>query len=280
MMRAKAVITVTHSSSSQGGVIAKKLGLPHVDASERALDKRRNLKAFIHSEFSAAEATLQCFLILRGEALSLLMVRGQDLLEINADFHGGTASYRRLKGGGKNQMIAKAVGLTSRGSPTVIDATAGLGRDAFVLASLGCSVILLERIREVYMLLETAVSRAKTFAGKNDSALSGILNRMAIRNEDSIEYLSGTTTLERPDVVYLDPMFPPRSKSALIKKEMQVFHAIIGSDSDSDRLLDVALNCARSRVVVKRPKSAPSLNLKDPSYSLEGKSNRFDVYLA
>jgi len=280
MMRAEAVITLTSSSLPQGGAIAKRLGLRHVDASERALDKRRNLKTFIFSEFAVAEATPQYFLILRGNGLSLLLLRGKDLLEINADFHGGTAAYRRLKGGGKNQMIARAVGLTSGGSPAVIDATAGLGRDAFVLASLGCSVILLERIREVHMLLETAVSQARAFALEEDLALSGILNRMAIRNEDSIEYLSGPAMLERPDVVYLDPMFPPRSKSALIKKEMQVFHTIVGSDSDSNRLLDAALNCARSRVMVKRPKSAPSLDQKDPSYSLEGKSNRFDVYLA
>ena len=80
------------------------------------------------------------------------------------------------------------------------------------------------------------------------------------------------------DVVYLDPMFPERKKSAKVKKQMQAFHAIVGTDADADGLLALALNVATYRVVVKRPAGANYLAEKKPSYSLEGKSTRYDIY--
>ena len=81
-----------------------------------------------------------------------------------------------------------------------------------------------------------------------------------------------------PDVIYLDPMFPVRSKSAQVKKEMRIFHQLVGADPDSDSLLDAALSQARYRVVVKRPRIAPALANTPPNYTLEGKSNRYDIY--
>ncbi|WP_445775347.1 class I SAM-dependent methyltransferase, partial [Shewanella sp.] len=64
---------------------------------------------------------------------------------INVDFVSGAVAHRRKFGGGRGQSIAKAVGLKQGVTPTVVDGTAGLGRDAFVLASLGCKVIMVER---------------------------------------------------------------------------------------------------------------------------------------
>jgi 16S rRNA (guanine1516-N2)-methyltransferase len=81
------------------------------------------------------------------------------------------------------------------------------------------------------------------------------------------------------DVVYLDPMFPHKKKSALVKKEMRVFQSVVGADLDADKLLDAALNAARYRVVVKRPDYAPFLNDKKPTMSIKTKKNRFDVYV-
>ena len=74
-------------------------------------------------------------------------------------------------------------------------------------------------------------------------------------------------------------MFPPRSKSALVKKEMRVFHALVGSDDDADELLPAALRVARKRVVVKRPRIAPALEGARPSHVLAGKRNRYDIYV-
>jgi 16S rRNA (guanine1516-N2)-methyltransferase len=92
--------------------------------------------------------------------------------------------------------------------------------------------------------------------------------------------MQALTESQRPDVVYLDPMFPARSKSAQVKKEMQVFHQLVGTDPDADQLLELARACAKKRVVVKRPRIAPELAAARPSYTLTGKSNRYDIYVA
>ena len=84
--------------------------------------------------------------------------------------------------------------------------------------------------------------------------------------------------IEAADVVYLDPMFPHRDKSALVKKEMQVFRTIVGDDEDSGQLLASALKHARYRVVVKRPRKAPAIEGPEPTTRVEGKSSRYDVY--
>lgn len=80
------------------------------------------------------------------------------------------------------------------------------------------------------------------------------------------------------DVVYLDPMFPHRDKSALVKKEMQLFRPVVGDDPDASALLEAALACARYRVVVKRSRRAPAIEGVAPGLTLEGKSSRYDVY--
>lgn len=197
---------------------------------------------------------------------------------ISVDWHTGSAEHRRKFGGGKGQMIAKAVGLHQANNLRVLDATAGLGGDAFVLASLGCNVTLQERSPIAYALLEDGLERARQYSIEtHDDALSDILQRMTLAHCNSIQ-----GKLENIDVVYLDPMFPERKKKAAVNKGMKAFHALIGSDDDADVLLTHALQQPIKRVVVKRPRIAP--HLKDleegrqPHYSLEGKSSRFDIY--
>lgn len=199
---------------------------------------------------------------------------------IRVDFTEGAVDHRRKFGGGKGQMIAKACGVKAGCLPHVLDATAGLGRDAFVLASLGCSLSLLERSPIVYELLRDGLARGRAYGASEDPELFDILNRMHLAPErhNSPEFLDTLTELQRPDVIYLDPMFPERQKAADVKKEMKAFHSIVGNDDDADMLLPMALEKARYRVVVKRPRKAPFLNNHTPSFQLEGKSSRFDIY--
>ncbi|WP_347331225.1 class I SAM-dependent methyltransferase [Marinimicrobium locisalis] len=195
------------------------------------------------------------------------------------DFLGGAVDHRRRFGGGKGQMIGKAVGLKAHVYPSVLDVTAGLGRDAFVLATLGCSVHMLERSALVYRLLQDGLARAKAGAAHTaDAELLTILERLSLQAAEGCPVLSSVAADQQPDVVYLDPMFPERQKSADVKKEMRAFHRLVGADADADDLLGPALDAARYRVVVKRPRKAPDLAGRPPSHRVEGKSSRFDVY--
>ena len=184
----------------------------------------------------------------------------------------GAANHRRKFGGGKSQMLAKAVGLNKFKNPHILDATAGLGRDSFVLACLGCKVDMVERSSIVHALLEDGLKRANA-----DDEIALITNKMSLTNQDSYEYISSIRI--NPEIIYLDPMFPSREKSALVKKEMRIFKELLGTDEDSDKLLDISLAKAKHRVVVKRPRKSPHLMDKKPTYILEGKANRFDVYV-
>ena len=191
------------------------------------------------------------------------------------DFVGGAVGHRRKYGGGKSQSIVKAVGVaeTSR-QLHVLDATAGLGRDAYVLATLGCRVTMIERSPVVRALLADGLAR-----GLEDTETSVIVSRMQLVPGHAPELMSQFVSDSAAfDVVYLDPMFPHRDKSAAVKKEMVIFQSLLGPDMDADDLLTPALELAQHRVVVKRPKKAPDLGGKEPGYRLEGKSGRFDIY--
>lgn len=192
---------------------------------------------------------------------------------VRAEFVTGKMGYRREHGGGAGQLVAKAVGLQkTRATLHVVDATAGLGQDAFVLASLGCRVTLFERNPVIHALLADGLARA---ALNVDCA--AIVERMRLLEGSSIDWLAQADA-EAADIVYLDPMFPHRDKSALVKKEMQVFRTIVGDDEDSGQLLAGALERARYRVVVKRPRKAPAIEGPEPTTRIEGKSSRYDVY--
>jgi len=197
---------------------------------------------------------------------------------ICAEFTEGAVDHRRKFGGGKGQMIAKAVGLKAGVYPRVLDATAGLGRDSFVLASLGCQVQMIERCPVVHALLADGLARAQAFGREQDLELGQIVAALQLLAGDSKTYLESLKVDEFPDVIYLDPMFPERQKAADVKKEMRAFHLLVGADEDADALLPLALAHVNYRVVVKRPRKAPFLNNQAPSYQLEGKSSRYDIY--
>lgn len=194
---------------------------------------------------------------------------------VYADFVAGAMGFRARHGGRKREPLARAMGLKGASLPTVLDATAGLGRDAFVLAALGCTLTLVERSPIIAALLCDGIARALAHP-----ATQAIAQRMKPLGGDAIAFLAQLADCDRPDVIYLDPMYPHRSKSALVKKEMRVLRALVGEDPDAPQLLETALRAARRRVVVKRPRLAPSLPGIAPSHTLAGNTTRFDIYLA
>lgn len=214
---------------------------------------------------------LEFVLQMNNHVLELCKLDEPKLGAIKVDFVEGAVAHRRKFGGGRGQDIAKAVGLKHGFTPHVLDATAGLGRDAFVLASLGCQLTLMERMPVVAALLDDGIERAKL-----NSDVGEIAENMQLIHASSIENMNLATA---PDVVYLDPMYPHREKSAAVKKEMRIFQSLVGEDLDADGLLEPALALAKYRVVVKRPSYAPPLNNKKPSMSINMKKNRFDVYV-
>lgn len=193
---------------------------------------------------------------------------------VKVDFTSDALTFRRLHGGGKKEAIAKAIGLKGQDSLQVLDATAGLGRDAFVLASLGCVVNMIERSAVVAALLQDGLDRV----GSDTELGAWLPNRMRLFHAVAVDLLQHWQE-EAPDVVYLDPMFPHRKKTAAVKKDMRLFQQLLGHDEDADLLLGPALNLAKKRVVVKRPAGAPFLANQKPHIEMAGKANRFDVYL-
>ncbi len=206
------------------------------------------------------------------DGLQLQLLEAQAPGPVRVDFVEGAAAHRRQFGGGSGQMIAKAVGIQPGVRPRVLDATAGLGRDAFVLATLGCEMTLIERQPLIAALLEDGLSRAS-----GDAEVGAIAARMTLLKGNAIELMRQWQG-EAPQVIYLDPMFPHRDKSALVKKEMRLFRPFVGDDMDAPALLAAALELASHRVVVKRPRKAPAIEGSKPGYSLEGKSSRYDIY--
>jgi 16S rRNA (guanine1516-N2)-methyltransferase len=209
-----------------------------------------------------------------GHRLELQQIGDHAPGPIVVDFVGGAVGHRRRTGEGRHQPLARAVGLKRGVNPTVLDATGGLGRDAFVLATLGCAVTLVERHPVIAVLLEDGLQRARA-----DAETAPIAARMTLRHADTRAVFDALEEADRPDVIYLDPMYPHRSKTAAVKKEMRALQALLGEDEDADELLALARHCARQRVVVKRPKGAAELGNQAPHHCIVAPHTRYDVYL-
>lgn len=210
-----------------------------------------------------------CQLVLTAEHLELRKLDEPKLGAVKVDFVHGAADHRRRFGGGRGEAVAKAVGAKGSKTPSIIDATAGLGRDAFVLASVGCDVTLIERHPAVAALLDDGLMRARLVPD-----IAAIAQRMTLLHGAAVELLPTLAA----DVVYLDPMFPHRPKSALVKKEMRVFQQLVGADEDAAELFNAAQQAARHKIVVKRPDYAPPLTSLTASGAVTTKSHRFDIY--
>lgn len=189
------------------------------------------------------------------------------------DFTTGAFRYRLEHLQGRNELIAKAIGFRPNKPLTVFDTTAGSGREAFLLAALGCEVTLFERHPLVAQALEAALLQAST-----EPSLTHIVEKMSFHHACAIHFLSQRGTFSSPDVIYCDPMFSPRTKSAAVKKTLQQLQQWVGQDCDAEQLVSLALEHAQKRVVVKRALRDPAL-VREPSFSLKASSHRFDVYV-
>ncbi len=196
-----------------------------------------------------------------------------DIAPMFIDFLSGKTAYRRKYGHAGGEAISKAVGIKKGHRPNVVDATAGWGRDAFVLATLGCRVHMIERSEVIAKLLEDGLQRAK-----QDEKIGPLIkDKLSLTRGESRQELRNIPF--EPEVIYLDPMFPHKEKSALVKKEMRMLQEVVGQDHDADELLKTALKTATNRVVVKRPDYADFLARIKPNTSIKTKKHRFDIYL-
>jgi 16S rRNA (guanine1516-N2)-methyltransferase len=199
--------------------------------------------------------------------LALLARHHPDFGSVVVDWD--SADQRRRIAAGRRQLLARAVGLHKKRDLTILDATAGLGRDAFTLAALGARVTLCERQPLMAKLLRDGIERARATV-----AISAIADRIELREGDARRALH-----DGWDTIYLDPMYPGHDRDAKSKKELQFLRELAGDDPDAGELLELALAAKVSRVVVKRPRSAPLLSAREPTYAISGTQARFDVYL-
>lgn len=191
-------------------------------------------------------------------------------LSLTADF---SQMARRLTAGNlQKEMLIKAARIKGLDrQQTILDATAGLGEDSILLAAAGFRVKLYEYDPVIAALLSDALKRAAT-----DSSLASIVSRMELFNQDSIEAMKD---LKEPvDAVLLDPMFPARNKSALIKKKFQLLQRLESPCTNEADLLNAAFVACPRRIVIKRPLKGPYLADKKPDYSLQGKAIRYDCF--
>ena len=245
-MRGTIVVEAKDGCEAQAMSLARRLGLP--------LRTTAQSHAFI--------------LTIGADGLSLRAF--QHRYRLRLDYLAGPLGYRLRHATRRGEPLAHAVGLTVGRRPSVLDATAGLGQDGVLLAALGCQVTLVERSPIIAVLLEDALRRA-------EPVRAWMSERLMLHRDEAVRFMLDPTTPPF-DVVYLDPMYPARTKSALPAKEMQMLRALVGGDTDAGEVLQTALGFAQRRVVVKRPKAAQPLDGLKPSFCVGMPNTRFDVY--
>jgi 16S rRNA (guanine1516-N2)-methyltransferase len=165
----------------------------------------------------------------------------------------------------RRQPFARAMGK----SKIIVDATGGFLQDALRLALMGFQVSAIERSSVVAALAGDGLRRLQ-------QAHPTLGARLQYYRGDAKTVLPGIAP--KPDVVYLDPMFPEkRRRSAAVRKELKWLRDLVGDDNDALELFDVARATATNRVVVKRPDHAPPL-VPNPAASIAGKLVRYDIY--
>ena len=245
--------------------------IPASKAAERAAEQvAHDLGLTLASSFTEAIASVA--LVVDTHEVWLQALEKPRPGRVTVDFSSPDMLFRRKSG--HNEPLGRAVGVKADVKPRIFDATAGLGRDAFVLADLGCDVELSEASPVLHFLLSEAKQAALLSA--SDKVISAV-ERMTICSGDSVN-----RALAGFDVIYLDPMFPDRSKSAAVKKDLATVQALLANealDDQAHQLLDWALSQPVRRVVVKRPAKSGYLGAIKPSHTITGKTVRFDVLI-
>jgi 16S rRNA (guanine1516-N2)-methyltransferase len=215
----------------------------------------------------------------------------------------GSKLERRTKGQSGTDLLVKAVGpgklrSDGRNGAVIYDLTAGFGQDSLILAQNGAShVHMIERDPIVATLLQDALDRLKLISGSDDArreVACELVHRLTLQQgESALAVKCVPSDIPPPDCIYLDPMFAPRTKTAAVKKNMQILHGLLDSQDVDEvvmndqeiELLEAALEAATSRVVVKRPIQAPPLgglayvSSRKASTEMKGSINRWDIYV-
>ena len=187
---------------------------------------------------------------------------------------------RRAAQTGKSELLLKAIG--AQKNLRVLDCTAGLGVDAYLMAAYGCHVTMLEQSPVLGLMLREALIRALL-----DPDASVVAKRMWLQQTNAVDFLNSYCPKTKDDsagfvhsfdVIYIDPMFPPRSKSAEVKGGMQILQKFIGKTDNVRSLLEKAVATGIKRVVIKRPLRGGDIEGFKPSHQLKAKASRFDVY--
>ena len=244
-----------------------------------SLDRARGLSDRLDAPLAVCEAGCSeaafipepglLYLKVSRDGLSLM----RDGMELRPDF---AEMLPRIKQGAlQREMLVKAARVKGVEAPRAVDATAGLGEDSLLLAAAGFTVTLCEADPVIAALLEDALARASAH-----EVLGPIVERMHLVAGDSRIALerAGASTGAQPDVVYLDPMFPGRTKSAAVKKKFQLIHGLERPTEplDEESLLQAALAAHPRKVVIKRPVKGPYLAGVKPSHAIAGKAVRYD----
>ncbi|MES3041237.1 MAG: class I SAM-dependent methyltransferase [Pseudomonadota bacterium] len=264
---------------AQARALALQLGLRVEALAERRLllPARYQCGTGAASSETAAETVV---LWLDDAGLGLQAIEKPLPAPVRVDFASDALRWRMAQGGGGGEAVVKACGIkpVAAGTPRlrVLDATAGWGRDSWLLAHVGADVQSCERSPVVQALLRDGLARAAATVQTAETAARIQLHEGSA--QDVLLKLRELPAAERPETVYLDPMFPHRDKSALVKLDMRLFRQVVGSDDDADELLALARQVATRRIVVKRPRHAPDLAGVAPHQRMEGQSNRFDLY--
>ena len=227
------------------------------------------------------------------EGLSLIYKNGRlgltdGVMTLSGDFEHMLSRIKRS--GIASELIVKASGIGKKspsdekdhglfqctgavsGHPVAVDATAGLGEDSFLLAAAGFAVMMYEKDPVIAALVKDALKRADMTEDLRD-----IAGRMSLIEGDSLEAMR---KMEKgPDLILLDPMFPARKKSSLVKKKLQLIQKLEHPCDNEDEMMDAAISASPGRIVVKRPKKGPYLAGRKPSFSVSGKQIRYDCYI-
>jgi len=234
---------------SRAQALSQKLGIPLFNESEKKFP----------------------FLLRVAEDISLELNEKGGPGPLSIDYSSGAINFRRMTG---KQLLLKSVGGAGK---RVFDSTAGLGRDAFVLASLGCNVRAMEKSTVLGELVMDALERSKP-----DKRLGKIITRLEFSVGESSGFIKNLA-VNSFDTLYIDPMFPESKKSALPKKEMFILQRFFAnkasSDNDVQKIFDEGSKKFK-RIVVKRPLNGPPLSDKAKvKVQFKGSSTRFDVYV-
>ena len=249
---------------------------------------KHGVQSFNTSSYSSYYGLDDALISFDKEGAGLTLLNQIKMKPLLLDFELLSYRQRLLRGGRQKEPVARAVMNGLEDGALVFDATAGLGRESMILAHAGAKVVSFERQLPIWIILNDALKRAQgsrffPFTLPVLSPIGTIKDySLALAGTDNHSLtLANDLNNARPEVIYYDPMFPERENSAQVKKDMFVFQQVIGEDKDIIEFLELSLELAVKRVVLKRPSYAPPLAVAglERSYFVDGGQCRFDCYV-